>query len=605
LRGDDIHIGVRPFEFIPLGVASINNKIFLFSKITRDEGKVSLQAAFSQDGFNFEITESPQIIGKGKEEKYEKCSDFRFASSNGGYFLAYKLLTGKKSKIYGAISNDLIRWRRIGKLPFQESVAPVPSYKFGGKYAIYFGEKSIRVAFSKNFRKWKVLSDPLIEPRPNYFDRRFLEVGNCVTIDEGILLIYYVKDENAYYSIGTALLDKSNPTRILQRSSEAIWINERLNGGAYPVGVARLNGKFVSYWNVEGEGIKAVIFSPAFQVRPILEKFERNPIIQPIPEHAWESKATFNTAAVYEGGKVHLVYRAIGDDATSVLGYASSKDGLHIDERLSEPIFSSTIQERSESENPKHISPFYSPIVGWRGGCEDPRITKIEDRFYMTYVHFDGKTSPRLALTSIKVKDFRRKKWKWEKPVLISPPGIVDKNGCILSEKIDGKYVIFHRIFPNILIDFVDSLDFDGKTWLKGQFSIGPRKGMWDSRKVGAGPPPIKTKDGWLLIYHAIGDHDPSRYKVGAMLLDLKNPTKVLYRTKNPILEPTQRYENEGHKFGVVYPCGAVVIKERLFVYYGGADTVCCVATANLKEFVEELKSSEMPKLEPVTIRGF
>jgi predicted GH43/DUF377 family glycosyl hydrolase len=564
-----------------------------------------LQVALSRDGFNFEIfAESPQIIGKGREERYEKCKDFRFASLNGSHFLAYKLLRGKKPKIYGAISDDLIRWRRIGKLPIQESVAPVPNYKFGDKYAIYFGEKSIRMAFSRDFRKWEVLSEPLLEPRPNYFDDASLEAGNCVTTKEGILLIYYVKGEDVYYSMGTALFDKIDPTRVLQRSSEAAWINEGLDGRAYPIGVARLNENLISYWNVEGEGIKAVIFSPALRARPILEKFERNPLIQPIPEHAWESKATFNPAAVYEGGKVHLIYRAIGDDATSVLGYASSRDGLHIDERLSEPIFSGTTQGL-ESENPKCISSFYSPMVGWRGGCEDPRITKIGDRFYMTYVHFDGKTPPRLALTSIKVKDFLKRKWKWKKPVLISPPGIVDKNGCILPEKIDGKYVIFHRIFPNILIDFVDSLDFDGKTWLEGQFSIGPRKGMWDSRKVGAGPPPIKTKDGWLLIYHAVGDQDPSRYKIGAMLLELKNPTKVLYRTRSPILEPTQRYENEGHKFGVVYPCGAVVIKERLLVYYGGADTVVCVATANLKEFLEELKKSEMPKLRPVTLRGF
>jgi Zn finger protein HypA/HybF involved in hydrogenase expression len=152
--------------------------------------------------------------------------------------------------------------------------------------------------------------------------------------------------------------------------------------------------------------------------------------------------------------------------------------------------------------------------------------------------------------------------------------------------------VIFHRVFPNILIDFVDDLDFDGKTkWLVGQFKIPVRalSSDWDNLKVGCGPPPIKTKDGWLLIYQAVGKHDETRYKIGAMLLDLKDPTKVLARTKKPILEPVTSYENDGLKEGVVYPCGAVVINDRLFVYYGGADMVVCVASAKLESFMAQL----------------
>jgi predicted GH43/DUF377 family glycosyl hydrolase len=226
------------------------------------------------------------------------------------------------------------------------------------------------------------------------------------------------------------------------------------------------------------------------------------------------------------------------------------------------------------------------------GGCEDPRLTRIGKQVYMTYVAYDGYTHPRVALSSIQLDDFLDRKWNWKKPVLITPPNIVDKNACILPEKINGKYVIFHRVFPNILIDFVDDLNFDGKTrWLEGQFKI-PVSALssdWDNLKVGCGPPPIKTKDGWLLIYQAVGKHDETRYKIGAMLLDLKDPTKVLARTKKPILEPVMSYENDGLKAGVVYPCGAVVIDGRLFVYYGGADMVVCVASAKLKSFMEKL----------------
>jgi predicted GH43/DUF377 family glycosyl hydrolase len=340
------------------------------------------------------------------------------------------------------------------------------------------------------------------------------------------------------------------------------------------------------------------------KTHPTLERFEANPILEPEPKHWWESKAVFNPGALYEGGKVHIIYRAIGDTDVSVLGYASSIDGFNIEERLPEPVYVprepfegvSLVHPTSSQTQRTYFSMEnggdYVSGGGW-GGCEDPRLTKIDDRVFMTYVAFDGHSPPRLALTSIHIDDFLDKNWRWEKPVLISRPWIINKNASIFPEKINSKYVIFHRIFPHILIDFVDNLDFDGTSkWLRGDYKIKTRASYWDSRKVGAGAPPIKTKEGWLLIYHGIGERDPGRYKIGAMLLDLKNPTRVLSRPKEPILEPEVWYENEGWKSGVVYPCGAVVINDRLLVYYGGADKVTCVASAKLDEFLERLVSS-------------
>lgn len=326
-----------------------------------------------------------------------------------------------------------------------------------------------------------------------------------------------------------------------------------------------------------------------------LSKFEGNPILKTNSNNRWETKAVFNPAAIYEEGRVHILYRAIGETDVSVLGYASSSDGLRVIERLNSPVY--IPREPFEGANAYHpysseMSDIYASGGGGAGGCEDPRLTRIGDYVYMTYVAYDGHSHPRVALSSIHIDDLLNKKWDWKKPVLISPPYVVDKNACILPEKINGKYVIFHRVFPNILIDFVDDLDFDGKTrWLEGQFKIPTRalSSDWDNLKVGCGPPPIKTKEGWLLIYHAVSSFDESRYKIGAMLLDLKDPTKVLARTKSPILEPTAAYENEGWKAGVVYPCGAVIIKDRLFVYYGGADTVVCVASVKLEHFLEQL----------------
>ena len=329
------------------------------------------------------------------------------------------------------------------------------------------------------------------------------------------------------------------------------------------------------------------------ELPPILERFAGNPILRPDARHWWETKAVFNPAAIYEAGKVHILYRAIGNTDHSLLGYASSLDGFHIHERSDKPAYIPREPFEGVKSLPLIENENFSTYIsggGGGGGCEDPRLTCIDDRVYLTYVAYDGHSPPRVALSSIGINDFLQKNWNWKKAVLISPPNVVDKNACLLPEKINGKFVIFHRIFPNILIDFVDNLDFDGQTrWLEGHFKIAVKSSSWDNLKVAAGPPPIKTKEGWLFIYHAIDEKDDLRYKIGAMLLDIKEPTRVLARTKRPILEPLADYENDGLKSGVVYPCGAVVLNDRLFVYYGGADMVTCVATAKMSEFLAQL----------------
>jgi predicted GH43/DUF377 family glycosyl hydrolase len=170
----------------------------------------------------------------------------------------------------------------------------------------------------------------------------------------------------------------------------------------------------------------------------------------------------------------------------------------------------------------------------------------------------------------------------------------------LFPEKINGKFAILHSISPEILVEYVDDLTRfqDDDQFIKSHYSRISNTKSWDSWVRGAGPPPIKTKLGWLLFYHAMDTRDPNRYKLGAMVLDANDPTKVLYRTKAPILEPDEWYENTGWKSGVVYSCGAVVKDGELYVYYGGADSVVCVAMANLDKFLEELKKHGVAKLQ-------
>lgn len=323
-----------------------------------------------------------------------------------------------------------------------------------------------------------------------------------------------------------------------------------------------------------------------------LKRVLNNPIISP-SHYPWESKATFNPAAFEANGKIHLIYRAIGEDDSSVLGYASSFDGYNIIERSTHFIYK---RFGEFVKNGPQLN--YSSGGGWGGGCEDPRLTLIDDRLYMIYTAFDGWGSLRMALTSIKLEDFEEKKWNWEKPVLISPPGEIHKNWVIFPEKIKGKFAVLHSISPEILVDYFDSLDeLDGKNFIQSVHQGSKEWQLRESGIRGVGPTPIKTKLGWLILYHAIEKDEPNRYKLWAMILDYKNPTKVLYRSPSPILEPDEVYENEGYKWGVIYSCGAVVKDGILFVYYGGADKVTCVATMSLANLLNDLVTRKVVRL--------
>ncbi len=337
--------------------------------------------------------------------------------------------------------------------------------------------------------------------------------------------------------------------------------------------------------------------------KKVFKKSKTNPIITPRKEHYWEAYQTFNPAALYEDGNVHILYRALGHDGISRLGYAKSDDGFAITERSSEPVY--TVSSRHHDHLKTPIA--YSSGGGW-GGCEDPRLVRIDDHVYLTFVAFDGWGSVQMALSSIGINDFLNKQWKWKKSVLISPPGQIHKNWVLFPEKIKGKYAILHSISPNILIDYVDSFDeFDTRDehtyYIKSHYAKDSGKKRWDSWVRGAGPPPIKTKYGWLLLYHAMDASNPDRYKLGAMILDKKEPTKILYRSQSPILEPDECYENQGHKAGVIYSCGAVVVDGQLLIYYGGADTVTCVAMANLEKFLYALIHDKPSRLKNATSR--
>lgn len=324
-----------------------------------------------------------------------------------------------------------------------------------------------------------------------------------------------------------------------------------------------------------------------------LARIVYNPVLRP-GTHPWTAEAVFNPGAVIVNGRTHLVYRSIGMDGVSRMGYASSADGLVFDERLPNPIYVCT-RPHSTPGHLQRYSPVMYPSGGSWGGCEDPRVVMIEGRVYITFNMFDGWDFIRVAFISISASDFTAKHFsKLSAPILLSKPGQRHKNWVLFPEKIGGKFAVLHSISPTVEVAYVDSLEDVGSTtpfiesWDGPRASIPVRDEYWDNFVRSAGPPPLKTPHGWLLFYHANDRNEPDRYKLGVMLLDLADPTQILYRATQPILEPDARYENEG-KPGIVYACGAAIKDNMLYVYYGGADKVVCVAFAALDKFLQAL----------------
>lgn len=405
----------------------------------------------------------------------------------------------------------------------------------------------------------------------------------------------------AVWGIEAVLLDLADPAKIIGRTSEPLLVPKeeyerygKVPNIVFPSGAYLNSDELWIYYGAAdttlcqarlklADLIEEMIFRKVNFVSLNnnfkLEKFKENPILKPIPEHDWESKYVYNPGAIYEDEQVHIFYRAQGSDDTSVIGLATSRDGLHISERLEKPIYF----PREDFET--KAQPGYS-------GCEDPRVTRLDDRLYMCYTAFNAKDPTRIALSSISLKDFLHRNWDWDKPISISSPDRDDKNGCLLSQKIDSKYAFFHRIGGCIWVDYVKDLNFKENDWLGGEILLSPRSGRWDSYKVGIAGPPHRTEAGWLLIYHGLSEVD-NQYRLGALLLDLHNPKRIISVLDNPILEPDADYEHQGLRPGTVFSCGSVLIGKKLFVYYGAADQNIAVACGDISQLIQQLKKAK------------
>jgi beta-1,4-mannooligosaccharide/beta-1,4-mannosyl-N-acetylglucosamine phosphorylase len=304
--------------------------------------------------------------------------------------------------------------------------------------------------------------------------------------------------------------------------------------------------------------------------REVVWRYSGNPII------GWNPVArvarVFNSAAIpYEGGFVG-VFRADHRNARADLHFGRSADGIHWE---LEP---EVIPWQDENGQPKPNSYGY-----------DPRLLKIEDTYYILWCD----DFPGASIGLGRTQDFRT--WiKMENPLMP-----FNRNGVLFPRRIGGLYALLsrpsdsgHTPFGDIVLSHSPDLTYWGKHRLV--MSRGG-KGWWQSTKIGAGPAPIETTEGWLLFYHGVTTTcNGYVYSTGAALLDLDDPSRVLYRTRDYIMTPEKEYETTGFVPNVAFPCAAIADAPtgRITLYYGAADTYTALAFCQVDELLDYLKQN-------------
>ncbi|MFH1749150.1 MAG: glycoside hydrolase family 130 protein [Planctomycetota bacterium] len=305
--------------------------------------------------------------------------------------------------------------------------------------------------------------------------------------------------------------------------------------------------------------------------RDVIHRWEGNPVIT-LEDIPFECNTVFNAAATRFNGEYLLLIRVEDKSGRSIFALARSEDGYRF------------IVEPAPVMVPANEEPFATYEAC---GIEDPRITPMDDTFYVMYTAYSH-YGPRLALA--KTDDFKT----FERIALISEP--VNKDAALFPKKINGRYVRFDRpsvgSVGNIWISYSDDLIH----WGGAEVAMTIRPDHWDCVRIGASAPPIETEQGWLEIYHGVKDTSAGPiYRLGVAMLDLENPARVRGRAAIPILTPREYYERVGDIGNVVFTCGAILEQQsgEVKIYYGAADTCICVGTAKLEALIERCFDQE------------
>ncbi|MDX2109797.1 MAG: glycosidase [Verrucomicrobiota bacterium] len=335
-----------------------------------------------------------------------------------------------------------------------------------------------------------------------------------------------------------------------------------------------------------------------------LRRCPQNPVVRP-GLYDWRRAVVFNPAVIHYNNHFYLFERAGGGlrPFHNSIGALVSDDGIHFNHLSEEPVFT-----------PAMCGSKY-------GSVQDPRIVQIGDTFYMTFAYRPyawscnptGLGVPQSHETEYPGVTFKSAENQTRSGVAVSKDLVHwafhswtsdmdrdDRNNILFPEKIGGRFALLRRPQrfvgtntehdaepPCIQLSYSEDLI----KWTEPQKVIAPAF-AWEDNRIGGSAPPIKTEHGWLTTYHGVENQDTATrrvcYRMGLMLLDLKDPTRVLARCPHPIMEPTEYYE----KFGllipnVIFPTAAVVVDGLVHIYYGVCDTAICLATVPLNELLQ------------------
>ena len=333
----------------------------------------------------------------------------------------------------------------------------------------------------------------------------------------------------------------------------------------------------------------------------LFERHPENPIVV-AGLYDWRRCVTFNPAVVRDDkGTFFMLERACAglSPIRSCMGLLRSDDGVHFKHVVDRPVFT-------------------GDMLGFpQGSVQDPRLVRLDNRWvlvfvadqdaphcYPTGVGVPGYNHPNLdyqalgdekflqlvlARSGIAVSDDLI---NWELIGWIGPESLDDRDNIPFPEKIKGKYAMLRRPMSYVGEKYGTkgpgmwlSYSADLKSWTEPELVAGPELD-WEGQKIGGSAPPLRTEAGWLVSYHGVDRH--SCYRTGFLLLDLKNPTKVLGRTQKPVLSPEAYYERFGLVIpNVVFPCANVIHNGRIYLYYGCCDTSIALATCRLDDLLE------------------
>jgi len=294
----------------------------------------------------------------------------------------------------------------------------------------------------------------------------------------------------------------------------------------------------------------------------LFKRYKNNPVISPDPGKHYEKKYTYNPAVIVHNNKVYLIYRAEGDSGVSTLCLATSKDGYKFEKHENNPVIGPSLPEEKQ-------------------GCEDPRITKIGDTFYMTYTSYDGmypERSENINTSLATSKDLIH--WKKHGVIL---KGI--KSAALFSERIKGKYFMF---IGGKKIQIATSKDLFNWKLEKEPF-LDVRENRFDSLYVETGPPPFVLKDKLVLFFNTADNQGVFHPSIA--LLDRDDFRRIIYRADKPLMTPASEFELKGKVNNVIFGTGLVEFKGLYLYYYGAADKYVCLATAKKQEMEKYISS--------------